>query len=127
MRTLCEVRNFASQKFRLTPDPRSPLVCIYFAVVYGYRNFAIGLDPKFFHKLHIESISENLKLWTPISNQIQTPHSVAHEPKYLVVSLFPHGAKVLAILSFVRQNWLKWSCDKYDTHKKTWVKVKVWS
>jgi len=37
-------------------------------VVYGYGNFAIGLDPKFFHKLHIQSTSENLKLWTPISN-----------------------------------------------------------
>jgi len=50
-------------------------------------------------------------------------HSVVHEPKYLVVSILPHGAKVLAILLLFRQKWLKWSCDEYDTHKKTWVRV----
>ena len=77
-------------------------------VVYGSGNFSIGLDPKFFQKLHIQSVSENLKLWTLIS---KTAHSVAHEPKYLVMSVLPHGAKVLAILSLVRQNWLKWSCE----------------
>ena len=38
------------------------------ATVYGYGNFAIELDPKFFHKRHIQSVSENLKLWAPISN-----------------------------------------------------------
>jgi len=78
MRTLREVRNFASQKFRLTPDPRSPLVCVYFAVVYECGNFAIGLDPKFFHKLHIEPISENLKLWTPTFNPNPKPPTQLH-------------------------------------------------
>jgi len=39
------------------------------------------------------------------------------------MSILPHGAKVLAILLLIRQNWLKWSRDKYDTHKKTWVRV----
>jgi len=29
--------------------------------VYGYGNFSIGLDPKFFHKLHVQSVSEDLK------------------------------------------------------------------
>jgi len=37
------------------------------AVMYGYGSFAIGLDPKFFHKLHIQSVSK-IKLWAPISN-----------------------------------------------------------
>jgi len=58
-----------------------------------------------------------------IQSKSETTHSVAHEPKYLAVSILPHGAKVLAILPLVRQNWLMWSCDKYDTHKTTWVRV----
>jgi len=29
---------------------------------------AIGLDPKLFHKLHIQYVSEKLKVSTPISN-----------------------------------------------------------
>jgi len=37
--------------------------------------------------------------------QSETTHSVAHEPKYLVVSILPHGTKVLTILPSVRQNW----------------------
>jgi len=36
------------------------------------------------------------------------------------VSILPHEAKV-TILPLVRHNWLKWSHDKYDTHKKTRV------
>jgi len=32
--------------------------------VYGYGNFAIGLDPKLFHKLHIKPVFEKLKLLT---------------------------------------------------------------
>jgi len=39
------------------------------------------------------------------------------------MSILQHGAKVLAILRLVGQNWLKWSCDKYDMHKKTWARV----
>ena len=68
------------------------------------------------------TVSENFKLWAPISKS-ETAHSVAHEPKYLVVSIVPHGAKVLVIFPLVRQNWLKWSCDKYDMQKKTLVRV----
>jgi len=59
-----------------------------------------------------------------IQSKPETAHSVAHEPKYLLVSLLPHGAKGLAILPLVKQNWLKCSRDKYDMHKKTWVMVK---
>jgi len=58
-----------------------------------------------------------------IQSKSENAHSVAHEPKYLVVSILPHGAKVLAILPLARQNWLKWSCDKYDMRKKTWIRV----
>jgi len=43
------------------------------AVVYGYRNFAIGLDPKSFHEIHIQFVFENLRFGTPISNPIPTP------------------------------------------------------
>jgi len=50
-------------------------------VVYGYGNFAIGLDPKFFHKLHIQSVSENLKLWAPISNPNPKPTTQLHISK----------------------------------------------
>jgi len=50
----------------------------YKPVVYGYGNFAIGLDPKFFHKLHIQSASENSKLWTPISNPNPKPPTQLH-------------------------------------------------
>jgi len=37
-------------------------------VVYVNGNFAIGLDSIFFQELHIQSVSEYLKLWTLISN-----------------------------------------------------------
>jgi len=47
--------------------------------------------------------------------QSETAPSIAHEPKYFVVSILPHEAKVVAILPLVRFDWLKWSCDKYDT------------
>jgi len=47
-------------------------------VVYGYGNFAIRLDPKFFHKLHIQSVSEYLKLWAPISNPNPKPPTQLH-------------------------------------------------
>jgi len=39
------------------------------------------------------------------------------------VSILPHEAKVVVILPLVRHDWLQWSRDKYDTHKKTTVKV----
>jgi len=29
----------------------------------------------------------------------------------------PYEAKVVVIFPFVRQDWLKWSCDKDDTEK----------
>jgi len=45
-----------------------------------------------------------------IQSKSETAHSIAHEPKYLVVSVLPHGANVLVILLLVRPNWLKWSC-----------------
>jgi len=41
--------------------------------LYGYGNFAIGVDPKFFDKHHIQSASENLKLWAPISDPNPKP------------------------------------------------------
>jgi len=37
--------------------------------------------------------------------------------------ILPHEAKVAAILPLVRHDWLKWSCDKHNMHKKTRVKV----
>jgi len=37
--------------------------------------------------------------------------------------ILPHEAKVVAILPLVRHYWMKWSNDKYDTHKKTSVRV----
>jgi len=92
--------------------------------MYGYGNFAIRLDLEFFHKLHIQSVSENFKLWSQISNpNLKLPTQFAHEPKYLVVSILLHTAKVLVILLLVRQNWLKWPHEKYYTHKKRWVRV----
>jgi len=39
------------------------------------------------------------------------------------VSILPHDAKVVTILPLVRHDWLKWSRDKYDTHKKTRVRI----
>jgi len=79
------------------------------SVVDGYGNFVIRLDPIFFHMVS--------------DIQSKSTHSVAHEPKYLVVSILPHQAKVVAILPLVRYDWLKWSCDKYDTHKNIWVRI----
>ena len=46
-----------------------------------------------------------------MQSESKTACSVAYEPKYLVVSILPHGTKVLAILSLFRQNWLTWSCE----------------
>jgi len=80
---------------------------VYKPVVHRYANFAIGLDSKFFRKLHIQFESENLKLWTPIS-KFETAHSPANLRKYLVVSILPHEANVVAILPLVRHDWLKW-------------------
>jgi len=34
-------------------------------------------NPKLFHRLHIQSISENMKLWTPISKS-ETAQSISH-------------------------------------------------
>jgi len=39
------------------------------------------------------------------------------------VSILPNEAKVFAILPSHRHDWLQWSRDKYDTHKKTRVRV----
>jgi len=41
------------------------------------------------------------------------------------MSILPHEAKDVAILRLVRHDWLKWSRDKYDTHKKTKVRVRI--
>jgi len=46
----------------MSQQPAYPFQFSDWKVVYGYGNFAIGLDPIFFHELHIQSISENLKL-----------------------------------------------------------------
>jgi len=62
-------------------------------------------------------------MFCDIQSNSETAYSVAHEPKYLVVSILPHEAKVVASLPFVRHDWLKRSHVKYDTHKKTWVRV----
>jgi len=35
-----------------------------------------------------------------IQSKSETAHSVAHEPKYLIVSILPHETKVLAIFAF---------------------------
>jgi len=43
----------SDQDWTLTEKFHSPLISD------GYGNFAIGLDPKIFNKLHIQSISEN--------------------------------------------------------------------
>jgi len=43
-----------------------------------------------------------------IQSKSETAHSVAHEPKYLVLSILPHEAKVVAILPLFRHDWLKW-------------------
>jgi len=58
-----------------------------------------------------------------VQSKSETAHSVAHEPKYLVVFILLHEAKVVAIFPLVRHDWLNWSRDKHDTHKKTWVRV----
>jgi len=58
-----------------------------------------------------------------IQSKFETTHSVAHWPKYLVVFVLPHEAKVVAILPIVRHYWLQWSRAKYDTHKKTRVRI----
>jgi len=58
-----------------------------------------------------------------MQSKSKTAHSVAHLPIYLVVFILPHEAKVAAILPLVRHDWLKWSLEKYDTHKKTRVRV----
>jgi len=36
-----------------------------------------------------------------IQSKSETAHSVAHWPKYLVVSVLPHEAKVVTILTLV--------------------------
>ena len=70
----------------------------------GYGNFAIGLDPIFFHELHIQLRIRKFKImFCDIQSNSETAYSVAHEPKYLVVSILPHEAKVVASLPFVRE------------------------
>jgi len=48
------------------------------SLVYGYGNFAIGLDPKFFQKLHIQAASNSFKLLTSISNPNLKPPTQFH-------------------------------------------------
>jgi len=47
--------------------------------------FCNRIGSEFFHKLHIQS---------------ETAQSVAHEPKYLAVSILPHEAKVMMAILF---------------------------
>jgi len=54
------------------------------------------------------SISNNEKLWTLISNPNPKPLTQLHLPYILVVSILPNEAKGVAILPFVRNDWLKW-------------------
>jgi len=56
----------------------SALVFAFVPVVYGYGNFAIGFDLKLFYKLHIQSVSENLKFSAPISNPNPKPPIQLH-------------------------------------------------
>jgi len=39
------------------------------------------------------------------------------------MSILPNEAEVVAILPLIGHDWLKWSRDNYDTHKKTRVRV----
>jgi len=71
----------------VTSQPDAERRCLA-PVVYGYGNFAIGLDPKFFHKLHILSISENLKLSTPISNPNSKPTTQLHILAKIIGSVY---------------------------------------
>jgi len=49
-----------------------------------------------------------------IQSESKTAHSAAHWPTNLAVFILPQEAKAVVILHFVRQDWLKWSCDKDD-------------
>jgi len=92
-------------------------------VVNGYGNFAIGLDPKFFHKLHIQSASEKLKIIHSDTHIRNRPLSCTLA-KIFGNDYLLHEAKVVDILPSFKNliGWSgRWSCDKYDTHKKTRV------
>ena len=83
-------------------------------------------------------IGSEIFSWTPhpirirkfkiIDSDIQsiseTAHSVPNILANVQLSILPHEAKVVTILPLFRCDWLKWSHDKYDTHKKTRVRVK---
>jgi len=48
------------------------------SMMYGYGNFAIRLDLKFFHKLYMQSASEKFELWTTIYNPNPNPPTQLH-------------------------------------------------
>jgi len=79
---------------------------------FGYYHFCLN-------RLGLELFSFD----SDIQSKFETAHSVAYQPKYLVMSILPYEANVVVILPFVRHDWLKWSHDKYDTHKKTRIRV----
>jgi len=86
-----DVRKIAHFKLIKNNFPQNiPHWSWYLPVVYGYRSFGMRLDPQFFHKLHIR----NFKIVdSDIQSKSVTAHSAAHETKYLVVSILPHGQK----------------------------------
>jgi len=45
-------------------------------------------NPKLFHRIHIQSISENIKLWTPISNPNPKPFNQLHISQHNWYCLF---------------------------------------
>jgi len=79
------------------------------SAVYGYGNFAIGLDPKFFHKHHIQKFKIMV---FDIQSKSQAAHSAASQQKYLVTSILSHEAKYVAILPLVKHDWFNWSREK---------------
>jgi len=85
-------------------------------VVYGYGIFAILIQSETFSWTPYPI---KYRKWKTMDSDIQSKteiaHSVAHYPKYLVVSISPHEAKAVVILLFVSHDWFMWSCDKDDT------------
>jgi len=62
----------------------------------------------------------------------QTPYSIRNRPISCTwakifgsVNFAAWGKSYDGYFVFVWQNCLRWSCDKYDTHKKTWIRAVV--
>jgi len=92
-------------------------------VVDWYRNLQSDWIQNFF----INSVSNpypkiwNYGLWYPI--QIRNHPLSCTLAKIFGSVYFASWGKVVVILPLVRHDWLKWSRDKCDTHKKTRVRV----